>query len=446
MDLNSVNNSILVSSANNSANNKEETLKVEKQPECPKAFVQDQSNMGQIKKNASQAILNGIFDEKEAPKKPEKTFADSWKLAYDAEIMPKTVESLKDIKTSLILGDSWIKDKNMMTMKAFLEVIEENPGKMEILETAIKEGKVSEKNKPIITNFISFPEKYKNLSSLLSNLDKNGMATPENLTALKDIFQKQNPQTIEKISSELTEYLSQSEMKPENKTLVTDALHDIAYPSDINQKNKGTCVATAIQIKLAIEKPVEYCNILISLSKGSSYKLQDGSSMEPNNTWKSDPKDERSLSSKIIQNAIMQEGREVSKSTYDSKGTADGDGGGLNSIEEKSVLNKLFENKYNLNHASDFMSSKILKVVEDDLAEGKPILVSFEGHVALAVGMDKTVTPPQIIIDSYGSQYNMSLDDFKKYAIIVDEYKDNNGQSNIANNSKVLLGDVSSFK
>ncbi|MFN4151530.1 MAG: hypothetical protein ACK4IX_11350, partial [Candidatus Sericytochromatia bacterium] len=94
---------------------------------------------------------------------------------------------------------------------------------------------------------------------------------------IEKLFQD-NPDKASEICKSLSTYLdtpsSPNALVDSDKKLsyAKDLLHDVAYPTDIAQKNKKTCGATAVQVQLAIQDPKQYIDLSTSLADGKAYK------------------------------------------------------------------------------------------------------------------------------------------------------------------------------
>jgi hypothetical protein len=283
------------------------------------------------------------------------------------------------------------------------------------------------------------------LKAMVEHLQARGQSSPDTLTWLEAISKRHGKDTTEAICSELLNYARQGKSVTgiDKKAVLSDALHDIAWPSDIAQANKGTCAATALQMKLALERPRQYVQNLTQLAQGQTVSTPSGARMAPNNTWKGDEHDPRSTSGRIMQNAIMNLGGQglLWDSKYDSKSDPDN---GLNRGEQEAALRKLFGNNNYVNESSGLITSKadLLAYVEDEFARGRSVSISFKNHAVLAVGIDKSKNPAEVIMNSWGRQYAMTLDEFKTHVLAV-RTLDDSGYDNkkTVAGRKTILGD-----
>ena len=80
--------------------------------------------------------------------------------------------------------------------------------------------------------------------------------------------------------------------------------------------------------------------------------------------------------------------------------------------------------------------------IKDDLARGRPVSISFEGHALLVVGFDPTKRPQEVLISTWGSIHTMNLDDFLNHLKAV-RHVDDPGRDNrdIPNNRRTQVVD-----
>ena len=359
-------------------------------------------------------------------------------------------------------------------------------------------------------------EKWATVATLVKNMESNKMITPETLAYIEKIANTKAPEVIQGLTETINNFigpkLTDLFSRLDKKELIKDLLHDIAYPSNIYQGgSKLTCTSAALQMKLAIDKPVEYAKMLTTLAQGKSCN-----GIEPNDTWlaEKNPKitdklidnlgkrlegkadsadiksfiqslqsfkgkefksiddlkqfldttlkipeklqgikigvppldrdiktfiiksmDDRSLSCKIMENAFMQAGAGTS---YESKGS----GRGLSPDEKETSLKAVFGNDYSLKKTENYSVDQLYKEVEDDIARGRTVSIGLKGredHAVLVVGMDKEAKPPTIIMNSWGKQYSMTIDEFKQHVKNVIVYDDKADNEKIK--GKVIIGD-----
>jgi hypothetical protein len=167
----------------------------------------------------------------------------------------------------------------------------------------------------------------KALTDLLAQIQKQGGQEAENLILLKQFLSQHPPAVAAAAAEKLTTWLQ----SPVNKgAAITQAqrpdylnglLRDLAFPEDIDQGDKGTCAAAAIQMELARKDPVKYLDLASTLAEGKSFRLLDTPQGEvrrlyPNTTFAKDKNDDRLLSSRLIQNSFMNLGHQAGENDY----------------------------------------------------------------------------------------------------------------------------------
>ncbi len=213
----------------------------------------------------------------------------------------------------------------------------------------------------------------------------------------------------------------------------------------IDQKNRGTCGAAALQMKLAIERPGQYVRMLTRLAQEQAVTMPSGKVLIPNNTWRGDASDQRTLSARIMQNAMVNlaldaylwPGAKFNSATPQKTASS------LNSIELTHATEEIFgSTDYDTQLAGRADGNELYQLLEDDLSSGRTVSVSFEGHTVLAVGLDKTQAESQIILNSWGKQYSMSATDFKRHVRTLGTF-DDPGEDNqiLPQGQKQILGD-----
>lgn len=223
-------------------------------------------------------------------------------------------------------------------------------------------------------------------------------------------------QICKKLSSYMREHWNDGhDAKPiDEAKLVEDILKDVAYPCAIGQESKNTCAAVSIQSKLAAERPLQYVDMVTTLASGRAYTTPDGTVMKPNTSWQGDASDDRRLSEKILQNAIM----DLGGVPYDTRVNR----GGMSRESQETAVEHIFGyrgNDFDSDTSEDVGPDRLWQYVEDDLAHGRPVSVSLPGHAVLVVGFDPTKQPPQVLISTWGGLYTMDLDQFKQYVQAV---------------------------
>lgn len=161
----------------------------------------------------------------------------------------------------------------------------------------IANKQISDKSNSLVSSFDSEINK-KYASAYITELITNRQPK----LSEKDILNLLNK--IESISK--TDY---AEEIGSGKDLALSSLHDISFPSNVSQNNSGTCVGTSAQIQLILRSPDKYLDMIDNLAKNKSYDTSKGS-LQPNWTFsKPFERTARTISSSLVQNALMNEGR-----------------------------------------------------------------------------------------------------------------------------------------
>ena len=260
----------------------------------------------------------------------------------------------------------------------------------------------------------------KTLKELFAKLAQHSQQGPKLLGYAHEIAKDHGITKLIKVCQTLIRFMEEQGTKNEAVDpgeLVSCALRDMAYPNGIGQGSgpggKGTCAASSIMCKLAAERPEQYTKMLTTLAAGKEYKAPRGHIIKPNNTWIGGKADNRRLSEKIMQNAIMdQRGH-----PYDSQ--RDEETSGMLGSENERAQERIFgyrDSEFDSNSEGIFTSKQALwSYIQDDLARGRPVSVSFSGHAILITGYDPTTKPARVEIATWGRTYTMDLNKFLRH-------------------------------
>ncbi|MCD6310769.1 MAG: hypothetical protein J7M18_08630 [Candidatus Eremiobacteraeota bacterium] len=173
----------------------------------------------------------------------------------------------------------------------------------------------------------------------------------------------------------------------DRNNLFNTALSDISDPSTINQKHKGTCAATAVQIALASKNPGRYLEILGLLASESG----DASSITPglvrtDQSPINDTKDPRSITVKIMSPAFMEyaDGPNLTYNNadnyhYNDKGIKDHKG--LYQSETARLYDGVMnEDKTETIYVHDSNRDEQYKKIKNAVADGRPIPVGLNWY------------------------------------------------------------------
>lgn len=317
------------------------------------------------------------------------------------------------------------------------------------------------------------------INKLLETLKNNNMQNLENINYISKFLELHNKEGLANISEKLDNFINndKSQLPIEKKLeLSKDILHDLSYISDIDQKNKGTCAAASIQMKLAFQNPDLYTDICTNLAEGKKFKLPDGSEMKPNKTFETDKEDKRTFSCKVMQNAFMEFGRESKE--YNSNRSADKAQDGVSSNNAKyndgmknteidklsksvfsgkeqskshglltskeAIGSKIDSNTYKIQgrEISGRLDKDLYKEIEDDLSKGRMVSFSVDGHQMTITGIDKNVSPPSLTVNSWGKQFSITADNLIKVLKGVETSDDEAAvdKGKIESNQNIILG------
>jgi len=235
-----------------------------------------------------------------------------------------------------------------------------------------------------------------------------------NTTDLKNIFTQLNKMMTIDYDSRIGN----------RRDLIVSALHDIAAPSNISQMDIGTCGGTTIQIQLAIKNPSKYLDMLSTLAQNKIYTANNqGFSLpiKPNWTFTDEKvmglESNRTISSKIMQNAIMDDADGFWQ-RYNSASLLGDVRGGLTDSEITTGLSSIFGKPYQNYSTADFTPHQLMQILKNNNpSNSNPISITMaydsKGrdafHVVNVIGLDSrknTVT----IINPWGREETFSLD------------------------------------
>ncbi len=205
--------------------------------------------------------------------------------------------------------------------------------------------------------------KISNFANAISSNDKSALVSIQNILERNP---KISDEDLKKIFDKLTTMLSTSyDTRVGNtKDFVVSSLHDISSPSNISQEEIGTCVGTTVQIQLAIRNPIEYLNMIDTLAKNQNYKTLTDHIVPPNFSFADEivgtNKDtKRTISSKIMQNAIMDYGDAETRAFNSAN-----DDGGLSYKQTVKVLNEIVNLNVENSHAWDYTPKQMMNIAK----------------------------------------------------------------------------------
>lgn len=241
-----------------------------------------------------------------------------------------------------------------------------------------------------------------------------------------------------------------SRLNPEEKKgLIRDLINETAIPPTVTQGGKGTCAACAVQMRLAIQQPLKYTQMALDLVEGKNTTSVGNTTIKPNDTWRNPARivdektgrrasDDRSISSKALQNAFMNEA--LTFSNYKSNNDYNNSEPGLSIGQQQKLLTKVFGDQ---NFDDDYWSTGNTKFsyLEDEIARGRAVVSNFSNHAILVVGIDKAINPPKVVFWSDDMQYQMDVDKFKKDLVSVVTINDDSWDNHkVSEGTRTVVG------
>lgn len=160
------------------------------------------------------------------------------------------------------------------------------------------------------------------VQKLLPQLQALGGEEAENLVLLQHFLRQHPPAVTTPIVERIQTWLVSSAEPPaaiaasERAEYLNGVLHTLAYPEDVDQAEKGTCAAAALEMELARQDPAQYTELALTLAQGQPFRLLDTPQgevrrMYPNQSFRGDADDGRSLASRLVQNSLMDLGHQA---------------------------------------------------------------------------------------------------------------------------------------
>jgi hypothetical protein len=208
-----------------------------------------------------------------------------------------------------------------------------------------------------------------------------------------------------------------------NAELLRETIRDICRPSTIAQAAHSTCTATSIQSALARSAPGEYTRVVAGLAMGDGeVTLRDGQMRISSSNFI--PFDDRTVSSNLMQPAIMDAEARLNGGRYDNrtdttvirrtgqkyKGAGDSD--------VSTVETAILAGRYETLTADDTDKSRLLSILKAATPR-QPVLASFNtegggGHEFQVVGYDRG-KKAFVVRNPWGEVDFISVRDFERY-------------------------------
>ncbi len=224
-----------------------------------------------------------------------------------------------------------------------------------------------------------------------------------------------------------------ADLEPQRLTLIRSTLQELAFPERIEQHSKGTCAPTTVQIVLALKDPVKYTQIVTALASPSGQvpaaDIHGQTGLKREADTLSDDKSGRSLSSRLLQPALMEFGN--GEHNYDNTKDRNSDGktdySGLDEHGSIRLLDALFgKGAYALRLTHDnpepywegfVKPEKLMQEVQTALDQGTPVPIGMRwgesGHKVLLTKID-TPANRAYFLNPWGERQSMPLETFKR--------------------------------
>jgi hypothetical protein len=285
-------------------------------------FSNNSDDFKELVKKTKEALVDDQIDKKEL--KDLTKFAEKGGLSIDEK---NFLHSLQNTENFQIFKDpqfniedfsleNWTDEIHLNYIDKASE--ETNPLNAEIIKPGTqlyKDGlddnvKVNDIKNDIILSFRDIPP---GVNKLLNDIEKQEpFVQKEALLYLKELVSAhRQPKLNDNQINELTEAISKishgsyDQRVGDNFYLAVAALHDIALPQNIAQHDKGTCSPTCMQTQIVLRDPAQYLKMIDTLAKNQDFITKGGDHIHPNWTFDRSSKDNRSISGKIMQNALM---------------------------------------------------------------------------------------------------------------------------------------------
>ncbi|HEY9841675.1 MAG TPA: hypothetical protein V6D23_14525, partial [Candidatus Obscuribacterales bacterium] len=225
----------------------------------------------------------------------------------------------------------------------------------------------------------------------------------------------------------------QAQLKPQKQALIRSVLQEIAFPEKISQHSKATCAPTTCQIVFAVKDPAAYVKLVAGLASPAGKGTPDGAIVREPGT-ETDDKSGRSLSSRLIQPALM----EFGNGAFDYDNVNDKHIGlgamsiysgfsGLGIEGTAAILNKLmpaqtYTQTYKPMHRDEPNGTEIFRQVKEQTGKGTPISAGLrwgnDSHEILVTKLDEQAKLAYFM-NPWGELQSMPLEEFSKRLIMA---------------------------
>lgn len=208
----------------------------------------------------------------------------------------------------------------------------------------------------------------------------------------------------------------------DRQQLLSDVVQEVAVPSAVNQRSKGTCVPTSIEIQLLQTNPAEYVRLVGGLaSTAGEVQTAGGDTLKVEPEALTDATG-RSISQRLLAPALM----EVANGRADYDNTEDqhvGDGidgqKGLTAAQADVLLESLYGRPFAFHRTESAKEKEAgTDFVLSELEAGRSVVVGLKwgegGHKVLAVGTETRDGVEYVkVINPWGREESIPREDFE---------------------------------
>lgn len=215
----------------------------------------------------------------------------------------------------------------------------------------------------------------------------------------------------------------------DRKQLVNDVLGEVENPVRIDQQQKGTCGAATAQILLARKHPAEYVRLISDLARPEGQaKMAGGDTLKRVDDWANPNDSGRSVSSRLLQPALMNEaaGSTFPGASYNNSSDKDKElflsvGSGMSDGGSAKINSQLEGVRFESEGVHSWNRDGSLNRLKEVLGRGKgPIPVSLRFNVdgrafGHFVQVDKIEQGRVYYTNPWGAQESLSEEEFKSH-------------------------------
>ena len=206
----------------------------------------------------------------------------------------------------------------------------------------------------------------------------------------------------------------------DRRRLMNELVLELEMPLRVEQRQKGTCVATTAQILLMQKHPAEFVRIVSGLASPSGrVVLAGGRTAVRESDWQATNDGMRTSVARLVQPALMEA---ASPFGYDNTrdkaviGSSIGVGGGLSPFASASLNTQLEGSPYTARLANRWNREELVSDLKKALAAGKgpiPASVVWEGGGGHAIQIERIADGKVTYINPWGQREQMTEEAFR---------------------------------